>query len=105
MADHLSVIIVGDDSFDVDQGYTGINQSLLSISTFFNALIVDPRTLSNTFGPESGDKSCECDGDDIGSSTPPGDLINNASVFSGLALGFSGTIATQHDPLGSPRTS
>ncbi len=58
--DHLIVVFAGDDSFDVDQGYRGTNQFLAAIMTYFNQ-----GTAGNpVFGSSSGDKGCECDGDD-----------------------------------------
>jgi hypothetical protein len=56
--DHLVVSYVGDDSLDVDQGYTGVNQFSLSISPHFN------QHDGNFFGSRSGDKAGEWDGED-----------------------------------------
>jgi hypothetical protein len=56
--DHLSVTFAGDDQFDVDQGYTGANQFLVAMLPYFN------EADSDNFGSSSGDKGCECDGDD-----------------------------------------
>ena len=58
--DHLNVVFAGDDSFDVDQGYRGTNQFLSTIMTYFNQGIGG----TPVFGSLSGDKGCECDGDD-----------------------------------------
>jgi len=86
-ADHVSVVFAGDDQFDVDQGYTGTNQSMLAVLPFFTANAVDPRTGTTIFGAESGDEGCECDGDDLAGSTPAGSLLGQA--FSGMAIAFS----------------
>jgi len=55
---NLVSIFVGDDSFDLDQGYTGVNQFLFAIQTFFN------EGNGDAFGSASGDKAGEWDGDD-----------------------------------------
>jgi hypothetical protein len=45
--------------FDLDQGYTGVNQFLFGIMTFFN------QNSGAVFGSASGDKAGEWDGDDF----------------------------------------
>lgn len=66
--DHLSVTFAGDDQFDADQGYTGTNQFMVAMLPYFNEADND------NFGSSSGDKGCECDGDDAPSNvdTPGG---------------------------------
>jgi len=64
--DHLQVIFAGDDQFDADQGYTGTNQFLVGVLPFFN------EGDGTNFGSSSGDKGCECDGDDWNETTPAG---------------------------------
>jgi len=49
---NLHVLMVGDDHFDVDQGYTGTNQFLFSVGAYFPT------------GSSDGDKVGEWDGDD-----------------------------------------
>ena len=68
----LAVFFVGDDMFDVDQGYTGINQFLFGVATFFNELDNANCTSgsggnapSQPYGSASGDKGGEWDGDDF----------------------------------------
>jgi len=56
---NLHVVFAGDDSFDLDQGYTGTNQFLFAIMPFFNDNAGGP------FGSASGDKAGEWDGDDF----------------------------------------
>lgn len=56
--DHLAVFFVGDDSFDVDNGYTGVNQFLTTFQAFFDENDAGP------FGSASGDKLLEADGED-----------------------------------------
>ena len=56
---HLAAFYVGDDSFDVDEGYTGVNQFLFGIQTFFN------ENDGEDFGSKSGDKAGEFDGDNF----------------------------------------
>jgi hypothetical protein len=54
---NLAVFFVGDDMFDLDEGYTGVNQFLFGIMPFFNENDGQP------YGSGSGDKACEFDGD------------------------------------------
>lgn len=56
--DRLAAFFIGDDSFDLDQGYTGTNQFLFAIMPFFNQN-------GGNFGSASGDKAGEFDGDDL----------------------------------------
>jgi hypothetical protein len=59
-ADHLASYWIGDDSFDLDQGYTGIGQFWHAIQTTFNA------DNGSSFGSGSGDRAGEWDGEDFG---------------------------------------
>jgi hypothetical protein len=61
---HLVVSFVGDDMFDLDQGYTGVNQYLLGIMPFFN------ENDGGVYGASSGDKIGEFDGDDYRPDAP-----------------------------------
>ncbi len=61
---YLHVAFVGDDAFDVDQGYTGVNQFVLGIMAFFQGN-------GDTFNT-NGDEGGEWDGDDF-DETPDGD--------------------------------
>jgi hypothetical protein len=56
---NLVVVFAGDDNFDLDQGYTGVNQFLFGIMPFFND------NFGGAFGSASGDKGGEWDGDDF----------------------------------------
>jgi len=56
--EHLAVFFAGDDSFDMDQGYTGVNQFMFAIMPFFN------QNSGAAYGSSSGDKAGEWDGDD-----------------------------------------
>jgi hypothetical protein len=56
--DRLAVFFAGDDAFDVDQGYSGVNQFLYTHMPFFN------ENDGSAFGTGSGDKIGEFDGDD-----------------------------------------
>jgi hypothetical protein len=76
--DHLQVVFAGDDQFDVDQGYTGTNQFLIGILPFFNQLVGG---LPENFGSSSGDKGCECDGDDY----DPGTMTGTKYSVDGLS--------------------
>jgi hypothetical protein len=55
---NLATFFIGDDNFDMDQGYTGLNQFMFAIMPFFNA------AGGASFGSASGDKAGELDGDD-----------------------------------------
>jgi hypothetical protein len=54
---NLAVFFVGDDSFDADEGYTGVNQYLVTFMSFFD------ENDDGNFGSASGDKAGEFDGD------------------------------------------
>lgn len=71
---NLVVNFVGDDSFDQDQGYTGVNQFLFSVQTFFN------ENDGGAFGTDGGDKACELDGDDFNEPTVNVSLVGPESI-------------------------
>lgn len=50
---YLSVAFAGDDQFDLDQGYQGVNQYCFAVMAFFN-----------NFGSKNGEKGGEWDGSD-----------------------------------------
>ncbi|MHA7837943.1 MAG: hypothetical protein ACX98W_10835 [bacterium] len=91
---NLVVAYVGDDSLDLDQGYDGSIQNVLTISTFFNQ---DDGTDFGNGG--SGDAAGEWDGDDnpsnvnVGGSLDDADLIDRAfplgapAIYNMTALG------------------
>jgi hypothetical protein len=56
---HLLVSFAGDDMFDIDEGYTGVNQFLFGIMPFFN------ENDGGAYGSASGDKASEFDGDNF----------------------------------------
>jgi hypothetical protein len=56
---NLHVVFIGDDTFDQDQGYSGINQFLFGVMTFFN------ENGGTAYGSASGDAATEFDGDDF----------------------------------------
>jgi hypothetical protein len=64
---NLVVEFVGDDMFDVDEGFTGVNQFLFGVMPFFNETADnDPNTPGVQvlpFGFGSGDKAAELDGE------------------------------------------
>jgi len=91
---NLAISFVGDDSLDLDQGYDGNIQNVLSISTFFNL------NNGNDYGNGgSGDAAGEWDGDDntgnvnVGGSFDDADLIDRAfplgapAVYNMTAIG------------------
>lgn len=61
---NLAVFFVGDDMFDLDQGYTGVNQFLFGIAPFFK------ENGGGAYGSASGDKAGEFDGDDYRPDAP-----------------------------------
>jgi len=58
-ASYLHVAFAGDDTFDLDQGYTGVNQFLFGIMPFFK------ENGGGNFGSASGERAGEWDGDDF----------------------------------------
>jgi hypothetical protein len=56
---HLVSSMIGDDTFDLDQGFTGFNQFWFGVMPFFD------ESPSGTYGSKSGDKAGEWDGDDF----------------------------------------
>jgi hypothetical protein len=75
---NLAVFFVGDDMFDIDEGYTGINQFLFGIMPFFN------ENGGGAYGSASGDKAGEFDGDNY---RPDNVALNdNVNVRSDVTL-------------------
>jgi len=58
-ASHMAVFFEGDDMFDLDEGYTGVQQFLFGVMPFFNENGGTP------YGSLSGDKAGEFDGDNF----------------------------------------
>ncbi|MEX2207232.1 MAG: hypothetical protein WEF50_13465 [Myxococcota bacterium] len=73
---NLFVAYVGDDVFDLDEGYTGTNQFLFGIMPFFNENGGTP------YGSVSGDKAGEFDGDNYRPDNT--DLNNNVNIRRGI---------------------
>jgi len=71
---NLVSLFVGDDNFDADQGYTGVNQFLFGLMPFFN------ENDGGNFGYLSGDKACEFDGDDFNEATVNVNLVGPDSI-------------------------
>ncbi len=82
---YLAANFVGDDNFDADQGYTGVNQYLFALQPFFQE--ATGTTAAAEWGSLSGDKLAELDGDDCQSVGPPGgpDIFNNCTTRSNEA--------------------
>jgi hypothetical protein len=76
--DHVVSSFLGDDSFDLDQGYTGINQFWLALQGNFN------QDSGANYGTSSGDKGGEFDGDDY-IFDPMQPLLHNTSTRFQLA--------------------
>lgn len=77
----LAVFFAGDDSFDLDQGFTGRNQFWLNIMPFFN------ENNGDNWGSRSGDNSFEADGDDAGGD----DTAIRVSLVNGVVDFISGS--------------
>ncbi len=60
---NLVTSAIGDDSFDVDEGYTGVSQFWFAIQATFRRPNPSNPVVAAEFGSASGDKGCECDGD------------------------------------------
>lgn len=104
-AKNLVVAYVGDDSLDVDQGFTGTIQFAFSVSTFFNE---NDAGLFGTGG--SGDRAGEFDGDDCAASCgvqqdqDSSDFVDtswpntNIYVYNWTHIGNSGTADSFTNP-------
>lgn len=73
---NLAVSFVGDDMFDLDEGYTGLNQFMLGIMPFFN------ENSGAAYGSASGDKAGEFDGDNF----RPDNVAFNGNVAVRIAV-------------------
>jgi hypothetical protein len=71
---YLHVAFVGDDTFDLDQGYTGSNQFLFGLQTYFN------ENSGALYGSASGDKAGEWDGDDFNAVCSNANLVGPPST-------------------------
>jgi hypothetical protein len=80
---NLAVSFVGDDMFDLDEGYTGLNQFMFGIMPFFNENGGLP------YGSASGDKAGEFDGDNY--------RPDNVAFNNNLNLRISAGITTEGD--------
>lgn len=69
-ARNLLVSFVGDDMFDVDEGFTGVSQFLFGVMPFFN------NNDGSAYGSASGDKAGEFDGDNY----RPDNALQNDNV-------------------------
>lgn len=73
----LVALHIGDDSIDLDQGFTGLGQFAFVVMPFFN------ENNGDSFGSSSGDKAGEWDGDDFGERGGDANIrlrINSATV-------------------------
>lgn len=75
--DHIVASFIGDDMFDLDQGYTGINQFWFGVQGAFN------ENSGALYGTASGDKGGEWDGDDyrFATTTSLGQQVNLSTRF------------------------
>jgi len=99
---NLVATFIGDDSFDMDQGYTGMNQNLFAVLPFFQENDYDASAESGYFGSAGGDKGCEWDGDDSGVDTGVIVRADEAgSIFDDTASPLSGPVVFNMTILGS----
>jgi len=115
---YLHVAFVGDDMYDLDEGYTGTNQFLFGIMPFFN------EDDAQAFGSASGDKAGEFDGDnyrpdnvalndnvsvriDVALSTtdPTPMPLSNPQMFNVTALGSTPDLPREVNPVSSASTN
>ncbi len=87
---YLHVAFAGDDTFDLDQGYTGLNQFLFGLMPYFN------QNSGALFGTGSGDKAGEWDGDDFNETCSNVNLVgpgaapwpfSNANIYNLTVIG------------------
>jgi hypothetical protein len=72
---HLVASYLGDDMFDLDQGFTGVGQFWFGVQGNFN------QNSGASYGTSSGDKGCEWDGDDYVFNPATPDLHNLSTRF------------------------
>lgn len=89
---NLAVFFAGDDSFDLDQGFTGVNQFWLAVLPFFT------ETGGGDFGSGSGDSGWEFDGNDAGERGGDFTVRTDARIFPlSNPIVFNATVLG-HDP-------
>lgn len=89
--DHLAAFYIGDDTFDLDAGYTGINQFVFGVMPHFN------QDSGATYGSRSGDKCTEWDGEDFAEG---GNVNTRQNPFDSTgALGLGGQPWPYSNPL------
>jgi hypothetical protein len=88
---NLAVFFAGDDMFDLDEGYTGVNQFLFGVMPFFN------QNSTAAFGSASGDKGGEFDGDNF----RPDNLAHNNNTNGRIGADASSSDGTPW-PLSHP---
>jgi hypothetical protein len=108
-ANNILSIFNGDDSLDIDQGYTGVVQFVFSLATFFNQ---DNGAAFGTGG--SGDRAGEFDGDDcagacgIQQDLDSADFVEtswpnaNAYIYNWTHIGNNGSADGFTNPATSP---
>ena len=89
---NLAVSFQGDDAFDLDEGYTGVNQFLFAIEPFFN------ENGGLAWGSASGDKLGEYDGDNY----RPDNIAQDFNVNVGINVENT-VVDTQPHALSSPQ--
>ncbi len=87
---YFNLTFIGDDTLDVDQGYTGINQFVFVVMPFFN------ENGGGNFGSRSGDKAGEFDGDDC--FPDPAALLGNANLRANATMVSGVGIGAATDP-------
>jgi hypothetical protein len=96
-ADHIAVSFMGDDMFDLDEGYTGVGQFWFGIQGNFNQ---DSGAL---YGTVSGDKCAEWDGDNYLFDTMSAGLHNLSTRHQWPSIPAPGSVIEQTPwPLSNP---
>lgn len=87
---------IGDDSFDLDQGFTGVGEFWFAMMPTFNEDNAD------AFGSKSGDKCGEWDGDDYVPIPADPTIHNTSTRFQQPGTGLAGAIEGTPWPLSFP---
>ncbi len=78
---YLHVHGAGDDTFDIDQGYAGVNQFLFGVMPTYNEFKDVAGDGSTSVGTGSGDKGGEWDGDDFDEAPTNANAAGPASII------------------------
>lgn len=93
---YLAVFFVGDDAFDLDEGYTGTNQFLFAIAPFFLPTGYVSNDSTTFYGTVNGDKLGEFDGENY---RPDNTTFNNNLSY---RVGYDNATDLTPFPLSNP---